>query len=90
MRDKNNNRAWRFYLYYLEYVVKAAKTYGLSCFLWDNGAEGAGKEKHGYIHHGTGTYLGNSKDVIDVMVNAMTIEDSNYTLQSVYDKAPKF
>ena len=90
MRNKSDNRAWRFYLYYLEYVVKAAKTYGMSCFLWDNGAEGYGKEKHGYINHGTGAYLGNSKEPIDVMVKAMTTGDSGYTLQSVYDKAPKF
>ena len=90
MRNKNDNRAWRFYLYYLEYVVKAAKTYGMSCFLWDNGAEGYGKERHGYINHGTGAYLGNSKEAIDVMVKAMTTPDSGYTLQSVYDKAPKF
>ena len=70
--------------------MKAAKTYGMSCFLWDNGAEGYGKEKHGYINHGTGAYLGNSKEAIDVMVKAMTTPDSGYTLQSVYDKAPKF
>ncbi len=90
MRSKSDTRAWAFYKYYLEYVVKAAKTYGMPAFLWDNGNEGSGQEKHGYIHHGTGDYVGNSKEVIDVMVNAMTSQADGYTLQSVYDSAPKF
>lgn len=90
MRDKNDSRAWAFYKYYLEYVVKAAKTYGLPAFLWDNGVQGYGKEKHGYFNHGTGSYLGNSKEVVDIMVNAMTDTSSSYTLESVYNKAPKF
>lgn len=90
MRSKSDSRAWAFYKYYLEYVVKAAKTYGLPAFLWDNGAEGYGKQRHGYINHGTGNFMGNSKEVVDVMVKAMTSGDASYTLQSVYDKAPVF
>lgn len=90
MRSKSDTRAWKFYLYYLEYVVKAARTYGLPAFLWDNGNEGSGREKHGYIHHGTGNYVGSSKEPVDVMVKAMTSDDPAYTLQSVYDNAPKF
>ena len=89
VRAKTNDRAWKFYLYYMEYVVKAAKTFGLPCILWDNGAEGDGQERHGYIHHGTGDYIGNSKAVIDVMVNAWWDDDASYTLQSVYDNAPQ-
>jgi len=90
VRDRADTRAWKFYVYYLEYVVKAARTYGMPAFLWDNGNEGFGREKHGYIHHGTGNYVGHSKEVIDVMVKAMTSSDGSYTLQSVYDNAPKF
>ena len=90
MRAQSDARAWAFYLYYMEYVTKAAKVYGLPAFLWDNGAKGVGKEQHGYIDHGTGGYIGNSKIVIDRIVKAMTSTDKNYTLQSVYDSAPKF
>jgi len=90
MRDRNNSRAWAFYVYYLEYIVKAAKSYGMPCFLWDNGAKGDGIQQHGYINHGTGAYIGASKDVIDVMVNARNNTSSNYTLQYVYDHAPTF
>ena len=90
MRSKSDTRAWAFYKYYMEYVVKAAKTYSLPCFLWDNNGEGAGKEKHGYIHHGNGNYIGNSKEVIDVMKKAWFTESEGYTLQTVYNSAPKF
>lgn len=90
MRSKSNTRAWAFFKYYMEYVVKAAHTYGLPAFLWDNGAEGDGQEHHGYINHGTGGYIGNSKEIIDLMVKATADTSESYTLQSVYDSAPIF
>ncbi len=91
MRAKSDTRAWAFYLYYMEYVVKAAKTYGLPCYVWDNGGDaGAGQEKHGYINHGTGGYLGNGGEVVAKMKRAWFTESASYTLQSVYDSAPKF
>ena len=90
MRSKSDTRAWKFYLYYMEYVVKAAKTYGLPCFLWDNGGESSGQEQHGYIHHGTGNYIGNSKEVVDVMKKAWFTDAEGYTLETVYNSAPKF
>ena len=90
MRSKSDSRAWAFYKYYMEYVVKAAKTYSLPCFLWDNGATGSGKEQHGYVNHGTGKPIGNSKEILDILKNAWDNESENYTLDSVYNKAPKF
>ena len=90
MRAKSNARAWAFYKYYMEYVVKAARTYSVPCFLWDNGAEGDGKEKHGYINHGTGKPIGNSKEILDILKKAWFTEDEGYTLDYVYSTAPKF
>lgn len=90
MRAKSDTRAWSFYLYYMEYVVKAAKTYNLPCFLWDNGAAGEGKEKHGYINHATGKPVGNAKEVLDVLKKAWFTESKEYTLNYVYSTAPKF
>jgi endoglucanase len=90
MRDKNNEIAWGYYLYYLEYVVKCAKTYGIAPFLWDNGAKGAGKECHAYIDHGTGKYIGNSEAPVKAMVKAWSNFSSSYTLDSVYASAPTF
>ena len=90
MRAKSDTRAWKFYCYYMEYVSKAARAFGMPAFLWDNGTDGSGKEQHGYINHGTGAYIGNSKEIIDLLVKGMTSTDKNYTLQSVYDTAPTF
>ena len=90
MRRKSDSRAWAFYKYYLEYVVKAARTYGLPCFLWDNGGTDSGQEQHGYIHHGNGSYLGNSKELVDLMVKAWFTDKEGYTLQTIYNSAPKF
>lgn len=89
-RNKNDAKAWAYYLYYLEYVVKAAKTYGFAPFLWDNGAEGYGKERHGYIDHGSGEYVSNAEEPVRAMVKAWNSSDSGYTLESVYNSAPKF
>ena len=90
MRDKNNAKAWACYLYYLEYVVKAAKTYHIPAFLWDNGVNGYGKECHGYINHGTGKYIGNSEAPVKAMMKAWKTESDSYTLDSVYNNAPTF
>ena len=90
MRDKNNAQAWAYYLYYLEYVVKAAKTYHISAFLWDNGAKGVGKECHAYIDHGTGNYIGNSQLPVKAMVKAWSTKSPTYTLDYVYNTAPTF
>ncbi|MBO4465487.1 MAG: cellulase family glycosylhydrolase [Bacteroidales bacterium] len=88
LRNKSDAKAWAFYLYYLEYFVKCARTYGISAFLWDNGAKGSGQERHAYIDHGTGQFIGDAKEPVDVMVKAWETIDANYTLKSVYDSAP--
>ena len=90
MRSKTNGTAWAYYLYYLEYVVKAAKVNGIPCYLWDNAAEGSGQEHHGYIHHGTGDYVGSSKEPVDRMVRAWFTDSPSYTLHSVYVNSPSF
>ncbi|MBP5675460.1 MAG: cellulase family glycosylhydrolase [Bacteroidales bacterium] len=90
LRNKGDNIGWAFYLYYLEYVVKAARDYGLSCLLWDNGAEGYGKEHHAYINHGTGEIIGDAAEPIAAMTKARYTDDAAYTLDSVYNSAPKF
>ena len=87
-RNSNDAKAWAYFKYYLEYFVKAAKVFGISGFLWDNGAEGYGAEHHCYIHHGTGAYIGSSEEVVKVIMKAWNTTDASYTLQSVYDSAP--
>lgn len=68
--------------------VKAAKVYGIPCFLWDNGSAGDGQEHHGYMNHGTGDYVGYSKEAVDAMVKAWFTDSPVYTLQTLYESAP--
>ena len=86
---RNDARAESFRLYYLEYVCKAAKDYGLPPFYWDNGSSGSGAETSGLFNHATGEMLNNAEEVIDVMKRGIFTEDESYTLQSVYDGAPQ-
>ena len=91
LRDKNVPRAWQFYLYYLEYVTKAARAYGFPAAIWDaGGRDKPGQEKHPYINHSTGEYLSSGREPIETIIRAWTTEDPTYTLQSVYDRAPVF
>jgi len=90
-RPVDDARARAFYIYYLEYVFKAARTYNLPCTLWDCGGKGTpGPEHHPYFRHDTGEYYEGAKEVVDAIVKAWTSDDPSYTLQSVYDSAPKF
>ncbi len=86
---RGTERAESFRKYYLEYVCKAASDYDLPLFFWDNGGKLAGAEQSGLIDHGTGEYLDGGKAVIDVMVRGFYNDDPSYTLQSVYNNAPR-
>ena len=91
-RDKQKDpRGWAFSLYYMEYVAKAARTYCLPAILWDCGGRGVpGPEHHYYFRHDTGEYYPDAKEAIDVLLRGWYNEDPGYTLQSVYDSAPRF
>ena len=90
LRSKSDTRAWAFYLYYLEYVTKAARTYGMPAIVWDNGGDdSAGKEHHGYINHATGNYMSNGREPVQAMVKGWTTTSTAYTLDAVYNSAPK-
>lgn len=89
MRDWSSTKEWKNYLYYLEYFVKCSKSFGLPCFLWDNGNSGSGSEHHGYLDHGTGEYIDHSEEAVKVMNKAMYNTDKSYDLKSVFDNAPR-
>lgn len=86
---RNDERSESFRLYYLEYLCKAAKEYGMATFYWDNGSEAAGKECSGLLNHATGEILNNSLEVIEVMKRAVFDNSESYTLDYVYDNAPQ-
>lgn len=83
---RSSTRAEKFRKYYLEYVCKAAKEYGLSPIFWDNGATGSGPECSGLFSHSTGKAINNGADIAEVMVNAIENTSTSYTLTSVYNK----
>ncbi|NLX73357.1 MAG: glycoside hydrolase family 5 protein, partial [Bacteroidales bacterium] len=85
---RDTERAEDFRKYYLEYICKAAREYGMAPFYWDNGAPGTGRECSGIINHSTGEFINNGGDIAAIMVNAITNDDPAYTLESVYNKAP--
>ena len=90
MRNKSDARSWAFYLYYLEYVSKAARTYAIPAMLWDNGSKGWGKERHGYIDHGTGEFTSTSQAPVEAILKGWCTNDESYTLDTVYNSAPVF
>ena len=87
--SRHNAADLPYQYYYFEYFCKAAADRGLPGFLWDNGASGAGSEKHGYIDHGTGVMFDDyARECIGRIVKAATTTDPDYTLESVYNSAP--
>lgn len=86
--SRDNERAEKFRRYYLEYVCKAARDHNLAPIYWDNGYGGTGREQSGLFDRTTGEYLNNGGDIMSTMVKAVTTDDPDYTLQSVYDNAP--
>ena len=83
------NRSNLFRNYYLEYVCRAAHTYNMPAILWDNNATGGGNEHHGYFNHNDGTYLNRMESLVKTMIKATTSNDASYTLESIYNNAPK-
>lgn len=85
---RNNERSEAFRLYYLEYLCKATKEYGMAPFYWDNGSASSGKECSGLFNHATGEILNNALEVIEVMKRGIFNDSESYTLEYVYDNAP--
>lgn len=79
-------REQKFQQYYLKYFAKLAKIYGVPSFIWDNGAKGAGNERHAFLDHGTGEYCSSEAEAaIKAMIGSY---GDGLTLEQVYDNAP--
>lgn len=80
-------REQAFQQYYLKYYAKLAKIYGVPSVIWDNGASGAGRERHAFFNHATGDYCSmEAKAAIEALVSSYT---NTLTLDDVYNNAPK-
>ena len=84
--NRATEREQAFQQYYLKYYTKAAQTYGVPCFIWDNGATGSGEEKHAFFNHANGEFSSlEAEAAITAMVSAYNSDD---TLDDIYDQAP--
>ena len=88
---QTTDRSNLFRNYYLEYVCRAAHTYNLPLCIWDNwdGSTGGGNEHHYYISHNDGTFYPGMESLVQTMIQAATSDDESYTLESIYNNAPK-
>ena len=83
-------REQAFQQYYLKYYAKLAKVHGVPAMIWDNGAKGAGDERHAFIDHGTGEYCSTeARKAIEALVSSYSNESESYTMESIYAGAPK-
>lgn len=88
--NRATQREQAFQQYYLEYYAKVARTYGIVPYIWDNGAAGSGEERHAFINHATGEYCSNAaKAAIEAFLKGMFTESEEYTIDAVYDNAPR-
>ena len=86
---RSTTKAEDFRKYYLEYVCKAFREYGIPALFWDNGYVKTGDDAFGLINHNTGKYIANSEEICRIMTSAWANNDAAYTLQSIYDRAPQ-
>lgn len=87
---RGNDRAEAFRKYYLEYTCKSLRKHKMPVLVWDNGSRTTGEEAFGLLDHATGSFIANSKEIIKIMVDAWENDDPQYTLESIYERAPKF
>jgi endoglucanase len=81
-------REQAFQQYYFRYYSKLARMYGVPCIVWDNGAKGAGNEKHAFFDHSSGAYC--SPEAQKAMESIIDSYNDSRTLEEVYNLAPKF
>lgn len=87
---RTNEKAETFRKYYLEYVCKAFRDYQMTGFFWDNGYYLEGDDAFGLINHNNGEWIFNGEEIVKIMVDAWNNDDPDYTLESIYNKAPEF
>ena len=78
-----------FRLYYFRYICKAMRDRKMVALYWDNGNSKTGDDGFGVINHATGRFIGNGEQAVRAMVDSWENTDPAYTLQSIYNSAPK-
>ncbi len=86
---RNTTRAENFRKYYLEYTCKAMGDRKIPAMVWDNGSHKYGEEAFGLMEHDDGKFIYNGAEIVKIMVDAWSNRDASYTLESIYNRAPK-
>lgn len=86
-RNNANDEAFR--KYYLEYTIKALRDRHIPLLVWDNGKKAYGEEAFGLMEHANGKFISNGGEILKLMVDTWNNTDPAYTLERVYEKAPK-
>lgn len=81
------SRGELFRAYYLEYFCRSAYFHNLPVMLWDNNSDDQKNEPFYFINHEDGSLY--NRALMETMIKAATSEDASYTLESIYNKAPK-
>lgn len=86
---RGNEHAETFRKYYLEYTCRSLRKHKIPAIVWDNGSRTTGNEAFGLLDHATGSFIANAKEIISIMVHAWESDDPDYTLDSIYERAPQ-
>ena len=86
---RNTDKEEEFRKYYLEYTCKALKEHKIPVLVWDNGKKMYGEEAFGLMTHDEGKFISNGEEIVKTMIDAWNNDDPSYTLESIYEKAPK-
>ena len=86
---RNTTRDENFRKYYLEYTIKALRDHNIPFLFWDNGYNLAGDDAFGLIRHNDGKFIANGQEIVKLMVDTWNNSDPDYTLKSVWEKAPR-
>lgn len=81
------SRGELFRNYYLEYFCRSAYFHGIPVMLWDNNSNDQKGEPFYFVNHTDGTL--NFRVLVEKMIKAATSDDADYTLESIYNRAPK-
>lgn len=85
-----SDNANAFRKYYFEYFCRCANIAGIPVIIWDNNVAEPGNERFGVIDHTTGDYIGQGADLVPMMIRATTLNDTSYSLYTVWDNSPVY
>lgn len=86
---RSNAKDEAFRKYYLEYTIKALRDRNIPLIVWDNAHRGFGEEAFGLMEHHEGKWIANGEEIVKLMVDTWNNNDPEYTLDAVYEKAPR-